>query len=329
VSVLLLRDEDVAAALTPTLAMAAIEEALLLEAEGCTEVPPRLNATVPGGWLRLMPAAVKAGGATAIGFKAMNLNQAEGVRYVVFLYDAASGRLEAILDAARLTRVRTAAVTAIACRSLRPEPPDQLGLLGSGNEARTHAEAFKEIFPTLDRIVLHSPTPERRAAFADEIGGRLGIEVRVVDDPREAARLPVVVLATKSPTPVVEAAWFQPGSVVLSIGSTRPVLRELDAATFARADACLADAPEQLLAESGDVRDAVAAGHLQPERLVRLSELRAGRRTIGWPPRDLLVFKSVGSALQDLAVARAIHAACRAAGRGIDLGGFPVAHTSG
>ena len=207
-----------------------------------------------------------------------------------------------------------------------PEPIRELGLFGSGHEASGHAEVFKEVFPELERIVVHSPRAERREAFADRYSELLGIDIVPVEDPAEAAVLPVVVLATKAREVVARADWLRPGTLVLSIGSTRHDLRELDAAAFARARWCVGDSPEQLAIESGDVMAALEGGYLRDERLIKLSDVVAGRRRVEWPPDDLLIFKSVGTALQDLAVSNAVHKAGRAAGRGLDLGGFPVRH---
>lgn len=323
----LYRDSDLEALLTPALALEALEEAFRLEAQACTTVPGRLNADAPGGWIRLMPAAIDADdGRAALGFKAMNLNESTGVRYITIVYDAESGDMQAIMDAGRLTRIRTAAVTALACRYLRSDAPREIGLFGSGYEASGHAETLRAAFPELARIVVYSPRPERREEFAERHSESLGIEVRATADPEEAAAMPVVVLATKAREPVLSAGWLQPGALVLSIGSTRLDLRELDEQAFARSRWCVGDSPAQLIAESGDVRAALEGGCLDEQRLVPLSAVIAGEQSIGWPPDDLLIFKSVGTALQDLAVSRAVHRAGVAADAGLDLGRFPVLH---
>lgn len=325
----LFRDSDLDGLLSPQAAIDAVEEVFRLEAEGRTNAPPRLNTDAPHGWLRLMPAIVRAeDGSSTMGLKAMNLNQETGVRYVTLLYDAETGELEAILDAARLTRLRTAAVTALACRLIRPDEMTELGLLGSGNEARGHAAVFKAAWPELDRVVVHSPNEERRERFAQDMAEELGIAVDPVDDPREAAACSVVLLASKASTPVVDADSFRPGALLLSIGSTRPDLRELDELTFSRATSCVCDAPAQLEVESGDVMAALAEKYLAREEMLPLADLVSGRQKIQWPPNDLVIFKSVGTALQDLAVSEAARRACAGAGRGLDLGAFPVEHVT-
>lgn len=323
--VLLLRNEEVEEILDWESAAEALVEAMRLETDGKVDVPPRLNTGSSQSWLRLMPAVLNSeNGAATMGFKAMN--KADGVRYMVLLYDPESGELLSILDAARLTRVRTATVTSLACQSVLKGELDEIGLFGSGYEASSHVEAFKALYPSLSKVTVYSPNRERREAFASRTAEDLGLVIEPVGEPSRATKAPVVILATKTKTPVVEANWFEPGTLVLSIGSTRLDLRELDEATFARAEWCICDAPSQVATESGDAKAALTAGHLHEDQLVNMAELVAGRRSVEWPPSDLLVFKSVGTALQDLAVGSAVYGKALKTGRGLDLGAFPIRH---
>lgn len=323
---LLLREEDYQGLLDWGLAFDSLRSAMKLEAAGRASVPPRLNTGSKESWLRLMPAGLDSeDGDARMGFKAMN--KARGVRYVVMLYEPTSGELLCVMDAARLTRVRTAAVTALACEAARPGEPEEIGLFGSGYEAASHVEAFKALYPSLRRVTVFSPNEERREAFAAKMVEELGIRVEPVGEPERAAKAPVVVLATKARAPVVKTEWFEPGTLVLSIGSTRPDLRELDERLFARTVWCLCDAPDQVADESGDVRAALEGGYLRGEQLVRMSDVVvSGSGPLEWPPEDLMVFKSVGTALQDLAVGGKVYERCLEGGKGIDLGAFPVAH---
>jgi ornithine cyclodeaminase/alanine dehydrogenase-like protein (mu-crystallin family) len=325
---LLLRHEDIAPVATPALAYDAVRKALLLEAAGDAVIPPRLNATAPDGWLRLMPAVLGSNGdRPMMGFKAMNLNRSTGVRYVVLLYEAESGELVSIIDAATVTRIRTAAVTVLACEALLGgERLTELGLFGSGYEATSHVEAFKARYPELVSVRVYSPRWERCEAFARRLGQELDVEIEPVREPRLVAAAPVIVLATKTDRPVLASEWVSPGTRLLSIGSTRLDLRELPEDLFARSAQCVCDSPEQVAIESGDVRAALDGGYTARSRLVRLADLLSGTVTAELPPSDLAVFKSVGSAHQDIAVSTAIDSECRKAGRGTDLGAFPLRH---
>jgi alanine dehydrogenase len=303
--------------ISQSLALVAMEEAFLAEAAGATRLPARIDVPSGDGFIRVMPGVL----GDVMGLKVMTLAERVGTRYFVLLYDVKTGALLAVFDADELTRYRTAATTALAARHIVDHPARRLGMVGSGFEAVGELRALASLWP-LDEVVVFSPTPERRKSFADAMQDELGITVRSVDSCVAAIEgQPVIVLATKSNEPVIEGAAISRQSVVLSIGSTRPDLRELDRATFARAGTVVGDDVDQLQLESGDVADALESRALTPDRLIALSSLCTGHTS----PRtdsqhDLLVFKSVGTALQDLAIARAAYRDALARGYGEQLG---------
>jgi alanine dehydrogenase len=157
--------------------------------------------------------------------------------------------------------------------------------------------------------VVFSPNPERRARFASEMSRELGIEVEAAASMPDALRdQPVVVLATKAKSPVIDGAALAPGCVVLSIGSTRLDLRELDQPSVGRASTLVADDPQMVQLESADIAESIAAGVLDTARIVALSAYRRGARpALPAGKRDVVIFKSVGTALQDLALARMLY----------------------
>jgi alanine dehydrogenase len=150
----------------------------------------------------------------------------------------------------------------------------------------------------------------------------LDVSVLAVERPEDAvAEAQVSVLATKATKPVVDGSAFPAGAVVLSIGSTRPDLRELDRNALGRAGALLVDDARQVRLESGDVIDALGCGALADDRIVSMAALDGDvRRLRRDGSRDLLAFKSVGTAVQDLALAKSALAAAEAEGRGRELG---------
>lgn len=306
--------EEVEALVTPELAIEAVRRAVESEREGEATLPPRLDLDLPSGFMRLMPAALQ----SVMGAKLMTVVRGVGNRYLLLLFSRESGELEAILEASELTRLRTAAVTVVAGEMLRPGGASRLGMIGSGFEAEGHLAAFAAAWK-LEEVLVYSPSRERRTAFAERMGERLGLRVAAVESAAAAVGdVPVSVLATKSQEAVVGGEAFAAGGTVLSIGSTRPDLRELDAACFARAALLLCDRVEQVRAESGDVIEAVETGAIGPERIVGMGEFGGEREREG--ERDLLVFKSVGTALQDLALAEAVLDAAKQNGHGRSLG---------
>jgi alanine dehydrogenase len=314
---LYLGSDDVRALASQDVLMDAARAAVRAEREGTVIMPPRLDVDLPTGFLRVMPAAM----GEVMGVKVMTLVKGLGNRYLLLLYGQPTGDLLAVFDADEITRLRTAATTALAGSMLAPDGTSHLGLLGSGFEAESHLRLLARVWP-LEQVLVYSPTPERREAFAARMSEELGVSVVAVDRPEDAvAEAKVSVLATKATSPVVDGRAFPAGAVVLSIGSTRPDLRELDRDTLGRAGALLVDDATQVRRESGDVIDALGCGALAGEHIVSMADLDGdvGRlRSDG--TRDLLAFKSVGTAVQDLALAKSALAAAMAQGRGRELG---------
>lgn len=316
---LLLGSVDVAALVTDELALAAMRAGFEAEAKGQTLAPVRLDAPTPTGFLRVMPAVLE----RSMGLKVMTLVEELGTRYAVLLCSVETGELQAIIEADELTRVRTAATTALAAQAMVPAAPRHLSVVGTGFEARGHVAFLAGLWP-LEEVAVYSRSPGNRELFAHEVGARLGIPVTPCSTVQEAqAGADTVLLATKSRQPVVDGAAFRPGAVVLSIGSTRPDLRELDRATLARATTLVVDAAEQVRHDSGDIIDALGTAALSPERILELAELCLSPEALPRDAdgeRDLLVFKSVGTALQDLALARCVYERALTHGRGRDIG---------
>ena len=314
---LFLGSADVRALASQEVLMDAARAAVRAEREGTVVMPPRLDVDLPTGFLRVMPAAM----GEVMGVKVMTLVKGVGNRYLLLLYSQPSGELVALLDADEITHLRTAATTALAGEMLAPEGTSELGLLGSGFEAESHLRLLACVWP-LEKVKVYSPTPERRSAFAARMSEELGVSVVAVDRPEDAVcDAEVSVLATKATIPVVDGRAFPAGAVVLSIGSTRPDLRELDRKAFGRAGAVLVDSVTQVQRESGDVIDALGCGALANDHIVSMAELDGdGSRLQRDGARDLLAFKSVGTAVQDLALAGSILRAAKAEGRGRELG---------
>jgi ornithine cyclodeaminase/alanine dehydrogenase len=312
---LFLSAEDVTALATDEVVMEAARAAVAAEREGRAILPPRLDLDHTDGFLRVMPAAID----EVVGVKVMTLAKGLGTRYVVLVYRRCSGELIAMIDADEITRRRTAATTAVAGEMLAPNGVGSLALIGSGFEAEGHVRLFASRWP-LERVLVYSRSQPRRELFAARMTGELGVQVRAVDTAEEAiANAPLTILATKSSVPVVAGEAFPDGAIVLSIGSTRPDLRELDTASLARAAVMLVDDVVQVCRESGDIMEGLASGALTEDRIVSMAAIDGPR----WPEdsgRDLLTFKSVGTAVHDLSLSIRLIAAANDSGRGSEIG---------
>ncbi len=314
---LFLDSSDIKALASDDLCERAAWAAIRAESSGRSQLPPRIDVPSDNGFLRVMPAVL----GPVMGLKVMTLAEGVGNRYLVLLYDAATGDLRGAFDADELTRLRTASFTATAAKLMVQDTPRTLAIIGSGFEADGHLRALCRLWP-FESVNVFSPSAERREAFAARQTAELGVKVAAVETTTAAVgEADVVMLATKSRAPVLDGADLRLGAVVLSVGSTRPNLRELDATTMRRTGTLVVDDAAQVGAESGDIMAALRDGDLSPERLASVAAVSEHpellRREEG---RDLLTFKSVGTALQDLALAELLLEAAERDGRGRELG---------
>lgn len=319
---ILLKNADVEGLLSMDEVIQAVERGSLEQSRGEVRLPRRITIDVGAGWLRVMPAALTGSG--VMGFKEMHLTKGVGVRYLINLYDIPTGALLATMDADWITVVRTAATSALATRYLaRPEVP-RVGVLGSGEQARAHLAALSCVRPFSD-VRVYSPRPERREAFCAWARREFQADARPVPDPQEAAAGADLIVAAfrASGTPVVRAAWLRPGVHVIGISSVRPDAREIEDAVWKVSDRIVVDDRAHIL-ESGDGRSAVASGSLRPDDAVELWQVVAGQVPGRQRGEEITLFKSVGTALQDLAVARVVYERAGRRGAGSDLGEFPL-----
>lgn len=307
---LLLSDADVRKAVNYTELADCIEAALKVQVDEAPVVPPRLNLEHSGTWLRVMPAIVPA--ARIMGLKVFHGVPGGGARYLVLLYSTADGSVLAAVDAAFLTAARTAAASAIAARYMSPRGPVGLGVIGSGLEAETHCQALCAT-GEVAWIKVYSPNEARRHLFAERIRSALHLPVTVCKRPETAvADAEHVVVATNTgPAMAVacEADWLSAGQHVTSIGSTNRGLRELDTEVFRVADLIVLDAdPGQMAEESGDlIQYRAEGGVLDPVRTQTLADLIGGKGHGRKQDDQLTLYKSVGTALQDVIAADLVY----------------------
>ena len=178
-----------------------------------------------------------------MGLKAFDAKFPEA-RYLIAVFTPSTGELDCLVDAAYLTAARTGATTGVATRWMTgPDGCREVGVIGSGLEARTNLEAVLAV-REVERVKVFSPNPERRERFAREVAERFDIEVLATDSAAEAADAPCVVAATNTGAggPVaLQGAWLRDDAHLNTIGATAPVLREVDPETFARAATIVVD----------------------------------------------------------------------------------------
>ncbi|WP_327241113.1 ornithine cyclodeaminase family protein [Streptomyces sp. NBC_01320] len=283
-----------------------LRSAYLSFAQGDIVEAARVNIPLPTGFLRLMAASWPSCGLA--GYKEFHRCNGQ-VRYTYHLIDQESGENLAMIDANHLTALRTGACGGLAADVLARKDARKLGVIGSGSEARTQIEAIRAVRP-IESVVIFSPRVERRESLASELRAE-GIEARTADEPTAAvADADIIAVATNTGTrgPAFAGNWLtRPGVHVNSIGSTLPSQREIDEHTWSAVDRIVIDTA-LLLHESGDAIAADKAGFLDRERIALLGDVVAG---VGRARADSerTLYKSVGSPLQDLALAAFVYRA--------------------
>jgi ornithine cyclodeaminase/alanine dehydrogenase len=307
--------------------MAAIELGLIEEANGTLVMPPRLNLPMREGAFRLMPAVLN--GAGIMGYKVFYRVAGHGSRHMVALFEQDRGELLALVDANHLTAARTGATSGIASKFMARADSVSVAVIGSGLEARTNLAGVRAAFPGIQDVRVFSPNAERRQFFAREIGTLHGVEATPCTTAAEAVRAAdIVVVGTNTSAGggdvAFRGAWMEPGQHVVSVGSTLPTLREVDPTTFARADLVVVDAPAQATEESGDVVAAIASGDYPLDDVVRLADVVAGTPGRVRGSDEITLYKSVGTAMQDVASAFMLWQRAVETDRGRDIGDVTV-----
>lgn len=236
----LLFDRDVLAALTPVLAVEAARKAVVDAYTGELAAPPRLHADLGGNGLVFTAGGYAAG---PLGVRAYGLWPGPSDQAV--LVWNGDGELRGAVIGRELGALRTGALGAVAVDVLARPDATTLGMLGSGAQAWAQVWAIQAV-RRIERLTVFSPTEDRRRAFAARVSDELGIEAVAVDEPEQAVRgADVLVVATRSPTPVLDASWVEPGAHVTTVGPKTISGHELPAELATRAAIVASDAPQQ------------------------------------------------------------------------------------
>jgi ornithine cyclodeaminase/alanine dehydrogenase-like protein (mu-crystallin family) len=307
---LYLREADIEELLSPADAVEAVEGCFARIARGMVENRPRYRLGLEHGLMHVMGAAdrelKRAGVKTYAGF-------AEGVRYVFVLFAADRPEVLALIEADRLGRLRTGAASAVAARHLSAPGARTLGLLGTGSQAETQLQCIRAALPGIEQVVAYSRNEERLSDFCERHGCEVG------EYNRDAAEQDVVVTITTSRDPVLRGEWLQPGALVCAAGANRIESRELDNAVLERATFVCCDSLDQARIEAGDLVEPVERGVLDWLEVHELSEVVAGETAGRQHDDDIAVFKSLGIAAEDVAVATLAYDRARERGAGTEL----------
>jgi len=277
---------------------------------GAVSMPPRIAAFASEGLLGAMPAYLPSAG---LGCKLVSLFAKNADRpthqAAIVLFDPRNGTPVALMDGTYVTEMRTAGAAALATRLLARDDARVLAILGTGAQARSHAQMFARV-RDWSEIRLAGRDPEKAAQLAAELG------LTAAGSFEEAVRGADVVAATTHATqPVVRAEWVAPGTHVSSVGYAAPA-SELDP-ELVRSATIVVESRESSFAPPPGGAPELAG--IDPATVAELGELVSGGRRGRTTPVEITLYKSVGVAVQDLAAAALVLAAARERGTGLEI----------
>ncbi len=263
------------------------------------------------GVLGMMPAYLADG--KVMGLKAISVfpgnhaTEYDSHQGTVMLFETQNGRLLAMMDAGKITAIRTAAVSGVATRLLARNNAADLAILGSGVQAHTHLEAMR-VARNISGVRIWSRRFEQAQKFADQASAACKIPVKAFDKAREAVDgADIICTVTSATDPILQGDWISSGTHINAVGSSVPFARELDTSAMAKSK-LFVDRRESTLNEAGDFlipqkEGAIDDSHIKGELGDILMDRISGRES----PEEVTLFKSLGLAVEDVASAYFIY----------------------
>ncbi len=285
--------------------ISAVEDSLNQLALGNSANRPRGHDIAgPGAYLAHMQASAYDQGVS--GFKTYT-SASGGFRFFVYLFSTDTGQLLTVIEANRLGQLRTGAATGVSVRHMARSDSKTVGLLGTGFQATTQLEAVCRVRP-IAGVRVYSPTAEHRVAFASRMTKILDVKVTPVETSREAVEAAdILITVTASRTPVFDGKWLRPGTHLVAVGGANEYVRELDDECILRASALVVDDLAQAKMECGELLMPASRGLIMWEQVRELWQVVSGAVPGRRFDDDVTLFKSLGMALWDIAVAKVVY----------------------
>ena len=310
-------EAQVRSVLTMPMAIDAVEVISRKQASGEVIVHPRRRFELPaGGFFHYMAAAdFKAG---YVAMKQYTFVRGK-IRFLVPLYEVATGDLVALIEADYMGQLRTGAASGVATKYLARPDARIAAIIGTGGQAKTQLEAVAAV-RKLESVRAYGRDPGRRSQFVREMTRRLGVPVTGVGSASEAVGgADIVCTATTASQPIVMGADLGNGVHINAIGANHAHKRELDDEAVASADVIVVDSVEQSRQESGDLIIAFKGDEVCWTGVKKLSDVVAAKSTGRTNTGEVTLFKSNGIASWDLAVAMKVYALAKEKGLGKEL----------
>ena len=263
------------------------------------------------GLIGMMPAYL--GDTQVMGLKAISVfpgnhaTEYDSHQGTVMLFETQNGRLLAMMDAGKITALRTAAVSGVATRLLAIPDAEILAILGSGVQAATHLDAMR-VVRKIKHVRVWSRNFDHAKRFVEREAAHLSLSIEAIESAEQAVNgAHIICTVTSSTDPVLQGDWIAPGTHINAVGSSVPFARELDTAAVVKSK-LFVDRRESTLNEAGDFlfpkkEGAINDAHVLGEIGDILLDKIKGRAS----KADITLFKSLGLAVEDVAAAHCIY----------------------
>jgi ornithine cyclodeaminase len=257
----------------------------------------------------VMPGA--AGRPRAFGSKLLSIfpgnSTLPAIQGLIVVFDSDDGRPVAVVEAAAVTALRTAAASGMATRALAREDATTLALLGTGVQAESHLEAMRAVRP-IGRVFVWGRSSDKAQAFVARHRSAGGLELAVAPDVKSAVeQADIVCTVTGSPSPVLEGRWLRPGTHLNLVGAYTATTREADTEAIRRAR-LFVEIREFALREAGEILIPIAERELTADHIAgEIADVLTGAVPGRTRPDEITAYKSLGNVAQDLATATYAH----------------------
>lgn len=304
----------------------AVEAAYRDQGLGDFQILPRQNFWIerPGA---SRPGSLKVGGGLlknvgVMGCSMYSTGYGGGMNLWVMLFSAVNGNVEAIIHGGVISKMKTGATAAVAAKHLAQPEASVAALIGAGDQATTQLSGLMAVRP-LTEVRIFSRKPDNREAFAAWARGAFpGLTVQATTSAQAAVQgADIVVTATNSKTPVIEAGWIAPGAHCNFIGAHYPEQREVDGATLKRGRIVVDDL-DQAFHEKGEILIPLEAGEIGRDIVLGdIGSVITGKVKARRNDTDITMFLSGGTALEYMGASAMLARKAREAGLGQVLEG--------
>ena len=304
--------EEVTRRLTYDVCIPIVRDAMIALSRRETIQPLRSILTLSGGRMfGIMPGAL--GAHAPFGAKLISVFQGNAARGrqshqgLVVLFDPETGAPVCIVHAGEITAIRTAAASAVATAALARPDARRLAIIGSGEQAATHARAIAKV-RRLESIVVWGRSPERARVLVARMQAEFAIPISAAADVEQAvAQADIVCTVTAASEPVLRGAWVRPGTHLNLVGSSYAGPAEVDNELVVRSR-FIADSREGILHQGAEFLLAKQAGLIGDDHIVgEIGQVLTGEIEGRRSADEITVYKSIGHVVQDLATAWALY----------------------